>query len=181
MNHRWLVIAALLVGAVSAQAERQVESIFGPRVGATYIATAPEEFDEAMTEAFGEMSRSYYPLITQFGLHFEQRVRLGDTDSHFVFQEVFLIGALDQNSFVPSGTVLIGYRSGAGLEFGLGPNLSMTRVDGEAKVGLSVAYAVGWTFSFDDVFVPINLAVVPTPRDGQPRFTFLTGFNFYSD
>ena len=156
----------------------RVSHIFGPRVGATYIAVDPDDFDERMREVFPNSDRSYFPLITQFGVNLEQRILLGDSGHHFAFQEVLIIGGLDQNIFIPSGTVIIGFRFKGGFEVGLGPNISLARVDEETKAGLTVAYAIGYTFTFQDVFVPLNLAVVPTPLDGHPRFTLLTGFNF---
>jgi hypothetical protein len=54
----------------------------------------------------------------------------------------------------------------------------MKRSPEGAGLDLSVAYSVGWTFSFEDVFVPVDLAFIPTPSDGKPRITLLTGFNF---
>jgi hypothetical protein len=178
--------AALLVivGAVSTYGETEVpakrlELVYGPRVGVSYIAADPEEFNESLQEMFPDSERKYFPIITQFGLSVEQRIRLGNTESHFAFQEVLILGGLDQNLVIPSLSVLIGFRSRAGLELGLGPIVSMKRSgDDAAGVGLSVVYAVGWTFGFDGVFVPVNLAVVPTPSDGAPRITLLTGFNF---
>ena len=118
------------------------------------------------------------PGLTQFGLNVERRIQLGTTDSHFVFQEILVIGGLDQNLVMPSLNTLIGFRSHAGLEIGLGPNLSLAVVDGRPSLAVSVLYAIGWTFSFSDVHVPVNVAIVPTPRGGNPRLTVITGFNF---
>lgn len=158
---------------------KRVEFVYGPRVGVSYIVTDPAEFNESVQEMFPDSDRKYFPIITQFGLNLEQRIRLGNTASHFAFQEVLIIGGLDQNLIIPSLSVLIGFRSRAGLELGLGPNVSLKRsADGPAGVGLSVVYALGWTFDFSGVYVPVNLAVVPTPSDGAPRITLLTGFNF---
>ena len=91
---------------------------------------------------------------------------------------MLVFGGLDQNVVIPSLSVFIGFRSHAGLEFGLGPNLSMTRSADGPGIALAVAYAVGWTFSFENVFVPVNIAVIPTPKDKGPRITIMTGFNF---
>ena len=173
----YLCLGISLLFAQPAEAMR-VEIVFGPRVGVTYIAVNPEEFNKSLQETYPDESRSYFPMMTQFGVNLEQRIRLGDTDSHFAFQEVLVIGGIDQNIFLPSLSVLIGFRSRVGLEFGLGPNVTLVRSEEGLVPNLSVIYAAGWTFNFRDVFVPVNIAVVPTPTDGHPRVSFMTGFNF---
>ncbi len=61
------------------------------------------------------------PLFHPVRLNLEQRLRLGSTNSHFAFQELFLVGGMDQGIFLPSFDFLIGFRSHWGLQFGLGP------------------------------------------------------------
>jgi hypothetical protein len=179
MCMQFLVFFGTLCGYTEVyKTEKRLEIVYGPRVGVTYIVADPEKFDESVQGVFPDGDREYFPIITQFGLNVEQRIRLGNTQSHFAFQEVLLLGGLDQNIVIPSLSLLIGFRSHVGLEFGLGPNVSMTRSSDEPGIGLSVVYAAGWTFSFEDVFVPVNIAVVPTPSDKSPRITLLTGFNF---
>jgi hypothetical protein len=39
-----------------------------------------------------------------------------------------------------------------------------------------VVFSAGWTFMFSNVFVPVDLAFVPSPEGS--RLTLLTGFNF---
>ncbi len=152
--------------------------VIGPRVGATVIVARPAEFDKAVQEMFPDPGRKYFPLVTQFGISLEQRIRLGFTESHFAFQEVITLGGLDQNIVIPFFSFLIGFRSKMGLEIGMGPNISMKKSEDSIKPTLSVIYAVGWTFSFKDVYVPVDIAVVPTPSDGYPRISIMTGFNF---
>lgn len=176
------LIAILLVffsftGSLFAE-NSTVETYFGPRVGFTYIFTEPDDFNSAMQEIYSDPNREYFPLITQFGINLEQRIRLGQTRSHFALQELILIGGIDQNIPIPSMNFLIGFRSGAGLEIGIGPNLSMINDNGEVGVSLSVIYAIGWTFSFSGVNVPLNVAVMPTPKDGHLRLTLMSGFNW---
>jgi hypothetical protein len=175
----FVLVGTLSVHPQGVGARKRLELVYGPRVGVTYIVADPEAFDESLQQLFPDSGREYFPIVTQFGVSVEQRIRLGETESHFAFQEIFLIGGLDQNIVIPSLSVLIGFRSRAGLELGLGPNLSMKRSGEEGTgAGVSVVYAVGWTFAFDEVYVPVNLAIVPTPSDRTPRISLLTGFNF---
>ena len=157
--------------------ENRLTFVFGPRVGATYVVVSKEDFNASLQNAFPRDS-AYFPLITQFGLNLEQRIRLGDTESHFAFQEVIVVGGLDQGIVLPSFSCLIGFRSKAGLEFGLGPNVTLSRSPEGLGVAVSVIYALGWTFSIQDVHIPVDIAIVPTPVDGCPRISLLTGFNF---
>lgn len=157
-----------------------VDYLFGPRTGFTYVFTTQEEFDTRIQTIYPNVDKTYFPFFTQFGLMLEQRIKLGDTSNHFAFQEVILIGGIDQSIVIPSISFAIGFRHHNGLEFGLGPNLSITTNSNEEMVAnISVVYTIGWTFSYENVFVPVNIAVVPTPIDGKPRFSVLTGFNFF--
>jgi len=173
----FLVLAALPASTQEPEKTKRLEIVYGPRVGVTWVATSRQDFDAAIQGVF-PADREYFPIFTQFGFSLEQRIRLGTTQSHFAFQEVLILGGLDQNIIMPSLSVMIGFRSRIGLEFGLGPNVSLKRSPEGPGVDLSVAYSLGWTFSFEDVFVPVDIAVIPTPSDGKARITLLTGFNF---
>jgi hypothetical protein len=172
----FFVLAAAFATAQEAAPPRRLEFTFGPRVGVSYVMANAQDFNEEVQEIFPDASREYIPVFTQFGLNLEQRIRLGNTNSHFAFQEVLLLGGIDQGIFLPSLSMLVGFRSRAGLEFGLGPNVSLKRDAGEVGVGLAVAFSAGWTFTFSNVFVPVDLAFVPSP--GASRLSLLTGFNF---
>jgi len=174
------VLAIILIATVSVSAQSsRTELVFGLRIGATYIAVeAWDAYNTTMQTTFPDSDRTYFPIITQFGLNIEQRILLGTTRSHFVFQEVLLVVGIDQNMLLPSVSTLIGFRSRAGLEIGMGPNFAMSLKDGDAVLAMSVVFAAGWTFSFSDMNVSVNIAIVPTPRDGNLRLTILSGFNF---
>jgi hypothetical protein len=159
--------------------ETRFITLFGPRVGLTYIFAQSEEFDQSVQRMFPNPDRAYTPFMTQFGLTVEQRMLLGSTRSHFAFQEVIVVSGVDQGVFLPSASLLIGFRSHAGLEFGLGPVVSLMFEDesGDIEASVSVVYAVGWTIPLYNVYIPINLAVVPTPNDGFARVSLVSGFN----
>lgn len=177
---RILVIFFILPSFLYSQESGMIDYLFGPRTGFTYVFTTQSEFDKRIQNIYSNEDKVYTPFFTQFGLMLEQRIRLGNTNNHFAFQEVILIGGIDQSIVIPSLSFAIGFRHNKGLEFGLGPNISITTNSNEELIGnISVVYTIGWTFSYEDVFVPLNIAVVPTPIDGKPRFSILTGFNFY--
>ena len=178
-----LFLVLLFLGASNIAAQNnnekpEIDFIFGPRVGFSWVIVDTETFNAVVQNIFPDSEQTYRPFFTQFGLNLEQRIRLGDTKSHFALQEVLLFGGLDQNVIFPFFSFLMGFRSFTGLEFGIGPNISFSSLSGSFRISISVVYAVGWTFTFQNVYVPVNIAVVPTPRDNHPRLTFLTGFNF---
>jgi hypothetical protein len=176
------ILILFMVGAnVLAQSDEEVvrnEILWGAVVGITYVAAIQEDFNRKIQEMYPDDERNYYPLLTQFGINFEQRIRLGSTKSHFAFQEVFTVGGIDQGIALPFFNFLVGFKSHKGLQFGLGPDFVARWTKEELELAVSVVYAVGWTFSFYGAYVPVSLAVVPTPDDGHPRFSLISGFNF---
>jgi hypothetical protein len=150
-----------------------VDMVFGPRVGFTYIFIDAEAYTDEIHEIPIFDGESYVPFMSQFGISFEQRIRLGTTKSHFAFQEVVVVGGIDQSVAIPTIALLLGYRSEIGLEFGLGPKWSLS--------GFSVVYAAGWTFNYQEVYVPVDIVFVPDIASGHHSVSLYTGFNFNLD
>ncbi|MBN4051923.1 hypothetical protein JYT53_00310 [Cytophagaceae bacterium AH-315-L13] len=142
--------------------------LYGPRVGVAYVITSPEEFTNQVNKIYG--GDNFYPIFSVFAINLEQRILLGETNSHFAFQEIILIGGVDQGILLPSGTFMIGYRHSKGFEFGMGPNLSFS--------GLGLVAAIGKTFSTRGVFIPIDISLVFPNQNSSPRLALTTGFNF---
>jgi hypothetical protein len=176
---RVLLMGAFLSLCVRTFAAPSVYHVLGPRVGFTFAIATAADFDTMLQGYFPDAGRSYIPFMSQFGVNLEQRVQLGFTDSHFVFQEVILVTGLDQNVVIDSVSGLIGFRSKSGLEFGLGPSINIMGSTYNFELSVTVVYAIGWTIAFSGVYVPINLVVVPSPADGLPRIGLITGFNFF--
>lgn len=154
-----LLGVALHAGALRAQHPEAIQrSLFGPRMGVTYVSGARAH----------ERLREYglRPVMSQFGWHFEQLIDPRAGAPMFVVQEVFLIGALDQNTAIPSGSLLMGIRLPNGFEFGMGPNVT--------PVGVALAFGIGKSLRYGSVTLPINLAFVKS-RDAL-RVSFLFGY-----
>jgi hypothetical protein len=173
-----LVLVAFLLPAQE-QELPVFSSVFGPRVGLTWIVADPTAFNDAIQLIKPAPGRTYFPILTQFGVSLEQHIRLGSTNAKMAFQEVVLVGGLEQNLAIPSGSLLIGFRAGFGLEIGIGPFFYMTVLSGgDVAIVTTVVAAIGYTVSFSNVNIPIDVAIVPVPADGRPRISLLTGFNF---
>src|SRR5688572_30017337 len=135
-------------------------SLSGPRVGATFLSPGvASKLRENQIDASWALS--------QFGWQFEKRIKTGPSGLSAVNEWVVLAGGLEQGLFIPSLSWLVGLRTGSGVEFGLGPNVT--------PAGVALALAGGVTISKGALNVPFNVAVVPS-RAGM-RVSVLTGFN----
>jgi hypothetical protein len=142
--------------------------VIGPRVGAGWMMETPQEFTEELRAMYP--TGNYYPVLTMFGITLEQRILLGETRSHFAFQEIVLVAGLEQGLALPEAAVLIGYRDYSGLEFGIGPIMHLN--------GFGVVIALGWTFAFKGVYVPFDVSYTIPSGERAGVLSFTTGFNF---
>ena len=114
----------------------------GPRIGFT---------------AFGDgmISEQMHSNATmQFGWQFETRFFTLDNGASGLIELVPLIGGLERGEFLPSVSLLMGFRSAKGLELGCGPNLSRT--------GFGIVFAGGASYKVGNVCFPVNLAFIPS-------------------
>lgn len=155
-----LILAAVLLAQTAGAQEPQprVRSMAGPRIGVTYLGSHRRQ--NVLT------GKNLTSFMTQFGWHSEQAVFPINGGPTLVIEEVFLVGGVEQQALVPSLTLLVGVRARSGLEFGLGPNLTMD--------GAALAFAGGKSFNLGGVSIPVNLAVVSS-QTGM-RTTLLLGF-----
>lgn len=166
---RAIVLAFALsgvVGPVSAQTmippppPADIVSLSGPRFGVTALS-------DGIVRKLLENSIDVRPVITQFGWQFEKQFYSHDSGVAAVNEWVLLVGGTEQGVVLPSISWLVGFRTRAGTEFGVGPNVT--------PVGVALAFAGGVTLRAGILNVPMNVAVVPS-KAGM-RVSFLTGFN----
>ena len=60
---------------------------------------------------------------------------------------------MEQGKFLPSATSVIGARTNKGLEFGVGPNLSLS--------GVGMVFGLGYNFKSGKLNLPVNLVFMP--------------------
>ncbi|PVY42195.1 hypothetical protein [Pontibacter virosus] len=133
----------------------------GPRLGFTVLS------QKYIDHISSDYDTNVNAFMTQFGWQFETRVFTLENGTSGLFEFVPLIGGLEQGKFLPSLSALVGIRGAKGLEFGLGPNVSLG--------GAGIVLAVGTNFQSQGVNFPVNFAVAPS-KDGA-RFSLLFGFN----
>jgi hypothetical protein len=171
LTRKLAIVAIAVVLSISAFAEETegpegFSFVFGPRLGFSGF-WPPEGFSSTVNSLY---PGDYFPVVSLFGITLEQRILLGQTRSHFAFQEVVLVGGLEQGIALPEGAFLIGYRDYSGFEVGAGPVLHIG--------GIGVVVAIGYTISFKGMYVPMDLSLVIPTSDRPASIGFTTGFNF---
>lgn len=131
----------------------------GPRFGVTMLGGS-------ILDSLAAHDVNVGRVITQFGWQFERQFYAVDGGPAAVTELVLLAGGLEQQTFLPSLTWLVGLRTPRGMEFGVGPNISVA--------GSSLAFAAGLTQRVGGLNIPVNVALVPG-RTGA-RVSVLAGF-----
>ncbi|HEY2956282.1 MAG TPA: hypothetical protein VGK89_13675 [Candidatus Eisenbacteria bacterium] len=143
-------------------------NLSGPRLGVTYVMGKNELSSDLDREGMGR-------AISQFGWHFERQIVPMGGGPQFVVQAVPMLGGVEYGKFIPGLTLAMGIRFPSGYEFGIGPNVTAvnpTETSSTARPAL--ATAVGRSFNYGGVSLPLNLVLVTSP-EGQ-RVSFIVGY-----
>jgi len=176
-NIRFIGAVAILAAAIPTPGDAQVSEIpaemqartlprqhlSGPRFGFTAFTGDVAE----LRQLAGKQ-----PLMSQFGWQFETQVVSTQTGNQALMEWVVLVGGVEQDELNLSLSWLAGYRLPNGLEFGVGPNVSVRKEGGDPTTSMVVA--MGATLPFGELYVPANLAVAFA--EGGPRITTLLGW-----
>jgi hypothetical protein len=134
-------------------------NLSGPRFGVTVLS-------EGVTRKLEDYEIDVGSVITQFGWQVEKQFFSRSGGVTAMTEWVFLAGGLEQGVVLPSLNWLVGVRTGHGVEFGVGPNLT--------PAGTALALAGGVTLRAGVLNLPLNVAVVPS-KSGV-RVSVLGGF-----
>ncbi len=139
-------------------------NLSGPRFGMTYLAGNGRLRQEARDHDMGRM-------LSQFGWHFEYQIVPEGGGPQFVVETVPLVAGVEYGKLVPNLTLAMGVRFPNGFEFGLGPHLLFVGGD-EEPVITSLVVAVGKSFDYGGVSLPVNLALSTSPDGNQISLMF---------
>ncbi len=107
-------------------------SIGGPRFGFAFLTGNAAEF---ITRKKSEGGYEGYPVFFQFGYQFE-KMYLNEGNLQAIFEFIPAVSGVDQGHFIPSFTMLNGFRSAkTGWEFAFGPTITWTRTADMYKDG----------------------------------------------
>ena len=156
------IFTAILLSITLLSAEAQIERLSGPRVGVTMITAGslssiirgdvPFFSDEVREEWTGSTGK-YGAAISQYGWQWESRFADGG-DITGIVEWIALVGGMEKGMFLPSASSMVGLRNSKGIEFAVGPNLSLG--------GITMVFGAGYNFKFGKLNVPINIAYVPS-------------------
>jgi len=151
---RILLTLALGLGLLTANA--QIEKLAGPRLGFTFISPGPiadflhDGFDFDEDDQYGSTGAAF---TTLYGWQWESRFADGGGEIVGIVEWIVLVGGMEKGMFLPSASSIIGARMDNGLEFGVGPNLSLS--------GIGMVFGVGYNFKSGNLNLPINISVIP--------------------
>lgn len=170
---RWLAVAALVCGATGAEAQIPHGAGTAPEsavvVPATDLHAIPPQFDLSGPRVGVTFSEKGDPR-SQFGWHFEHQIESAARGPWLVVETVVLVGGVERHEFTPNGTLVFGFRTPEGFEFGLGPSVTLS----SAGFGSAIVAAAGKTFRIDGIQIPLNLAYA-FDKNGY-RLTLISGW-----
>ena len=156
------MLLTLIIGFGVLSADAQVDKLAGPRVGITMISQGslaslirgdvPFFSDDIKDEWTGSTGK-YGAAISQYGWQWETRFSDGGEVTGIV-EWVALVGGMEKGLFLPSFSSMVGVRTAKGIEFAVGPNLSLA--------GIAMVFGAGYNFKFGKLNVPVNIAYVPS-------------------
>jgi hypothetical protein len=149
---------ALGLGLLTANA--QIQSLAGPRLGLVYLSTSPGSSflnGDLQLDEMGDLPKNYNDiakgaLTSLYGWQWESRFADGGNVTGIV-EWIALVGGMEKGKFLPSVSSMVGARTASGIEFAVGPNLSLS--------GISMVFGVGYNFRSGNLNIPVNFAFVP--------------------
>lgn len=97
----------------------------GPRVGFSYVGVG--EMNEFFTRKESQGGLEIVPMMTNIGYQFEAQY-IGTENFSALGEAIFNIGGMEQGQFIPSISLLNGFRFGsAGWEIAFGPSFGLRR------------------------------------------------------
>ena len=151
-----IIILTLVINTINAQ----IQSLEGPRFGMVYVSASPGSTflngDLALDDIFDGVPNyndiAEGAFTSLYGWQFESRFADGGNVTGIV-EWIALVGGMERGKFLPSLSSMVGARSASGLEFALGPNLSLN--------GISMVFGLGYNFKSGNLNIPVNIAFAP--------------------
>ena len=161
-----IIYTLSIVLGLGLSANAQVESLKGPRIGFVYMTASPATTflnGDLALEDLGELPQNYDDiakgsLTSLYGWQWESRFADGEAITGIV-EWIVLVAGMEKGKFLPSVSSMVGARTESGLEFAMGPNLSLG--------GVSMVFGAGYNFKFGNLNVPVNFAFVPGRKGTQ--------------
>ena len=156
------IITTILLSVSILSVDAQVDKLAGPRVGVTMVQAGSLAsilrkdvplFSDDIREEWTGSTGKYGAVMSQYGWQWESRF-LDGGDVVGLVEWIALVGGMEKGFFLPSVSSMVGLRTDKGIEFAVGPNVSLG--------GIAMVFGVGYNLKFGKLNVPVNIAYVPS-------------------
>ena len=156
------IITTVLLSVSILSVDAQVDKLAGPRVGVTMVQAGSlasilrkdvSFFSDDIREEWTGSTGKYGAVMSQYGWQWESRFADGGEVTGIV-EWIALVGGMEKGMFLPSVSSMVGVRTAKGIEFAVGPNLSLG--------GIAMVIGAGYNFKFGKLNLPVNIAYVPS-------------------
>ena len=155
-----IICTLSIILGLGLSANAQIESLAGPRIGVVYMTASPStaflngdlklDDDFPLQNEYDNIAKG--ALTTLYGWQWESRFADGG-DVTGIVEWIVLVGGMEKGKFLPSVSSMVGARTESGLEFAVGPNLSLG--------GVAMVFGVGYNFRSGNLNLPVNIGFVP--------------------
>ena len=156
-------LLTLVIALSVLSAGAQIQKLAGPRVGMTMVQSGllanilkkdVSFFSDENRESWDGTSLGEYGAVTsQYGWQWESRFADGGNVTGIV-EWIALVGGMEKGMFLPSVSSMVGVRTAKGVEFAVGPNLTLG--------GIAMVIGAGYNFKFGKLNLPVNIVYVPS-------------------
>jgi hypothetical protein len=142
--------------------EAQIEKLAGPKIGITMVQAGSLAsilrkdvgmFTDEVRQEWTGSTGKYGAVMSQYGWQWESRFADGGNVTGIV-EWIALVGGMEKGHFLPSVSSMVGLRNSKGIEFTVGPELSLG--------GVAMLIGAGYNFKFGELNVPVSITYVPS-------------------
>jgi hypothetical protein len=162
INKMKKIITIILLSFSILSVEAQIVKFAGPKVGITMVQSGSlasilrkdvSMFSDEVRQEWTGSTGKYGAIMSQYGWQWETRFSDGGNVTGIV-EWIALVGGMEKGMFLPSVSSMIGLRNSKGIEFTLGPELSLG--------GVAMLIGAGYNFKFGELNVPVSITYVPS-------------------
>jgi len=158
-------LLTLVIALSVLSAGAQIQKLAGPRVGITMVEPGLlanilkkdvsffSDENENRESWDGTSLGEYGAVMSQYGWQWESRFADGGEVTGIV-EWIALVGGMEKGMFLPSVSSMVGVRTAKGVEFAVGPNLTLG--------GIAMVIGAGYNFKFGKLNLPVNIVYVPS-------------------
>jgi len=155
-------ITIILLSFSILSVEAQIEKLAGPKLGITMVQSGSlssilrkdvSMFSDDVRQEWTGSAGKYGAVMSQYGYQWETRFSDGGNVTGIV-EWIALVGGMEKGMFLPSLSSTVGLRNSKGIEFTVGPELSLG--------GIAMLIGAGYNFKFGKLNVPVSITYSPS-------------------